>query len=63
MAAHEPLNLITFLKENASDISPEQIDHGIKPIIDHLMLSAPNRQSALSNHPNFSTQYTRIKRT
>lgn len=61
MAAHEPLNLITFLKENASDISPEQIDRGIKPIIDHLMLSAPNRQSTLSNHPHFSTQYKQLQ--
>ncbi len=61
MAAHEPLNLITFLKENASDISPEQIDNGIKPIIEHLILSAPNRSSTLSNHPNFSTQYKQLQ--
>ena len=61
MAAHEP-NLMAFLKANAFDLSAKQIDSGIKPIIDHLMLSAPNKQSTLSDHQKFSTQYTQLRK-
>ena len=64
MAAHEPLNLLTFLKENASDdMKSEQIDEQVKSLIAYLTLSTPNKQYTLSSHPNFSTQYKQRRKS